>query len=135
MITNEQYLVQRLAEAKEKMNEYSSDAKSSLYWKGVQDTYHRILSESFPGWAAAGTVGYYVHNYNMAYDAALERSAPVEYIFNFVGGGWNTVYAHSIDAAIAKAVAEYESPKLMVDIKSFRRSTPADLNANLANFN
>jgi type II secretory pathway pseudopilin PulG len=131
MITNAQYLVQRLAEAKEKMTNYSSDANAVQYWKGIHDAYHSILNEAFTDWCKPGTPGYYVWNENMSYDAALNASAPVEYIFNFIGGGWNTVHAKNMTEAIAKAKDAYS---IEVDEKSFRLSTPEDLKSNLAMF-
>jgi hypothetical protein len=129
MITNSQYLVQRLAEAKEKMA--VSNAEAAQYWRGVYDTYHIILNESFPDWSQPGTPGHYVWNEGMTYDAALAASSPVEYIFNFTGGGWNTVYAKNMSEAISKAKAAHS---IEVDEKSFRLSTPRELKLNLANF-
>ena len=70
MITNEQYLIQRYAEAREKQERYGDGTK---YWKGVMDTYHALLNESFNGWAYYGTTGYWVFYENMGYDAALSR--------------------------------------------------------------
>jgi hypothetical protein len=69
MITNEQYLIQRYAEAREK----SSYTDGTKYWNGVMDAYHAMLNESFPGWADNGTTGYYVFYEGMAYDAALSK--------------------------------------------------------------
>jgi len=69
MITNAQYLIQRYAEAREKMNSATAE-NGRFYWKGAMDTYHAMLSESFDGWATHGSVGYYVFYENMGYDAA-----------------------------------------------------------------
>ena len=69
MISNEQYLIQRYAEAREKAS-YTDGTK---YWNGVMDTYHALLNESFTGWAYYGTPGYWVFYENMGYDAALAK--------------------------------------------------------------
>ena len=69
MITNVQYLIQRYAEAREKMNSATAE-NGRFYWKGSMDTYHAMLNESFDGWAVHGTVGYYVFYENMGYDQA-----------------------------------------------------------------
>ena len=69
MITNVQYLIQRYAEAREKMNSATAE-NGRFYWKGAMDTYHAMLNESFGGWAVHGTVGYYVFYENMGYDEA-----------------------------------------------------------------
>jgi hypothetical protein len=68
MITNEQYLIQKFAEAREKHASYTDNTK---YWSGVMDTYHSLLAQSFPGWADAGTTGYYVFYEGMTYDKAV----------------------------------------------------------------
>ena len=68
MITPEQYLIQKYAEAREKQATYTDGTK---YWNGVMDTYHAFLNSSFPGWADYGTPGYYVFYEGMAYDDAL----------------------------------------------------------------
>lgn len=69
MITNAQYLIQRYAEAREKMQDANTE-NGRFYWKGAMDTYHAILNESFSSWATTGSVGYYVFYENMGYDAA-----------------------------------------------------------------
>jgi hypothetical protein len=73
MINNADYLIQKYAEAREKMNESGGE---QFYWKGVMDTYHSLLILGFHGWADKGTVGYYVFYENMSYDAALAKAAP-----------------------------------------------------------
>jgi hypothetical protein len=70
MISNAEYLIQKLAEAKEKQSSYRGDISGAKYWAGVADTYHSLL-EFFPGWANDGTTGYYVFYKEMTYDAAL----------------------------------------------------------------
>jgi len=74
MITNEQYLVQRFAEALEKFNQ-SGNNEYKKYWQGVTDTYQSLLCESFNGWALPGTVGYFVLYEGMTYDAALDAAS------------------------------------------------------------
>lgn len=51
-----------------------------------------------------------------------------EWLFNFVGGGWNQVHAYTLEEAIGTAKGEYSG--LEIDEKSFRISTPTDY-ANL----
>ena len=55
-----------------------------------------------------------------------------EYIFNFVGGGWNTVMAHYAEEAIYQAQIQYGFEK--VDKKSFREATPEDMKNMLSLF-
>jgi hypothetical protein len=75
MITNEQYLVQRFAEALQKYNSNGDNAHRK-YWAGVTDTYQNLLNEAFPGWADPGTVGWHVLNGGLSYDAALSKEGP-----------------------------------------------------------
>jgi len=75
MAINAQYLVQRLADAKEKMNSYASDPIAALYWKGVHNTYHSILNECFTDWCKPGTPAYYVWYEEMTYEDALSMSS------------------------------------------------------------
>jgi hypothetical protein len=74
MITNEQYLIQRYAEAREKQIEYVTNDTGRLYWKGVMDTYHSLLTHAFSDWAVFGSVGYYVFYEGHTYDEALAAS-------------------------------------------------------------
>jgi hypothetical protein len=55
-----------------------------------------------------------------------------EYIFNFVGGGWNSVHAYYMEEAQSIAAIEYGD--LKVDPKSFRESTPEDMKNMLSLF-
>jgi hypothetical protein len=55
-----------------------------------------------------------------------------EYIFNFVGGGWNSVYATYMEEATYAAQVQYGFEK--VDKKSFRESTPEDMKNMLSLF-
>lgn len=47
-----------------------------------------------------------------------------EWLFNFVGGGWNSVMAYTLEEAIETAVSKYSG--MDVDASTFRVSTPAD---------
>ena len=60
-----------------------------------------------------------------------------EYLYNFIGGGWNSECAYTVEEAIEKAQNRWavESPKLRVDVKSFRVSTPSDYSSLLSMFN
>ena len=51
----------------------------------------------------------------------------IEYIFNFVGGGYNTVWANDMIDAIEKAVAEYEKNGFVINRRSFRPATRKEL--------
>lgn len=69
MITNVDYLIQKYAEAREKINNAQGDKTYRTYWQGAMDTYHSLLT-NFDGWASSGT-GWYVFYEGMTYDAAL----------------------------------------------------------------
>ena len=44
-----------------------------------------------------------------------------EYVYNFVGGGWNSEHAHTVEEAIAQAKARWaDIPLYEIDTKSFR---------------
>jgi hypothetical protein len=73
MITNSEYLIQRLAEANEWHNT-ASIGTDKEFWRGSSNAYQRILNESFPEWDAPGTTGYYVLNEGMTYDEALNAA-------------------------------------------------------------
>jgi len=79
MINNAEYLIQKYAEAREKQEEYKQSDAGRLYWKGVMDTFHSLLSESFNGWADHGTTGYYVFYKGKSYDAALTELAQMDH--------------------------------------------------------
>jgi hypothetical protein len=74
MITNEQYLVQRFAEALQKYNSIG-DVTYRKYWQGATDTLQTLLNESFPEWAAHGTTGWFILYEGMSYDAALNAAS------------------------------------------------------------
>jgi len=58
-----------------------------------------------------------------------------EFLFNFVGGGWNSEYAYTLEEAQAIAKEKYShSESLVPDYKTFRVSTPSDYNNLLSLF-
>ena len=66
-------------------------------------------------------------------DKSIEETK--EFLFNFKGGGWNSVYALYKEEAIEKAQKEYEySETLEVNPNTFRVSTPTDYKACLSTF-
>lgn len=71
--------------------------------------------------------------YNELNEQWLYARQSKEWIFNFNGGGWNSVYAADMEIAIQKAKAEYGGT-LEVDEKTFRVATPEDLKANSSLF-
>ena len=60
-----------------------------------------------------------------------------EYLYNFIGGGWNSEWAYTVEEAIEQAQNRWaaDSPKLRVDAESFRVSTPSDYSSLLSMFN
>ena len=53
-----------------------------------------------------------------------------EYLYNFVGGGWNSEYAHSVEEAILQAKNRWsDSSNSEIDETSFRVSSNDDYNA------
>lgn len=58
-----------------------------------------------------------------------------EWLFNFVEGGWNSVYAKDKEEAISIAAEEFGDTKCKVDIKTFRISTKEDYNNEMNKFN
>lgn len=58
-----------------------------------------------------------------------------EYMYNFVGGGWNTEYARTVEEAIAQAKARWsDSPNLQIDEKTFRVTNERELRSALSLF-
>lgn len=55
-----------------------------------------------------------------------------EWLFNFKGGGWNSVHAYTLEEAIGAAKGEYSG--LEIDEKSFRISTTSDRQNLLSSF-
>ena len=50
-----------------------------------------------------------------------------EYLYNFIGGGWNSEFAKTKRGAIAQAKKRWaDSEGLDIDVTSFRVSTPSD---------
>ena len=50
-----------------------------------------------------------------------------EYLYNFIGGGWNSEFAKTKRGAIAQAKKRWADSKgLDIDLTSFRVSTPSD---------
>jgi hypothetical protein len=50
-----------------------------------------------------------------------------EYLYGFIGGGWNSELAKTKRGAIAQAKKRWaDSPDLVIDKASFRVSTPRD---------
>jgi hypothetical protein len=68
-----------------------------------------------------------------------ERKRKKEYLFNFIGGGWNSESAYYEEEAIEQAIFKYGHPDtqeiLRVDTKTFRLSTPSDYQNLLSMFN
>ncbi len=77
MITNADYLIQRMAEAQEKIAGYTDNTNGRDYWRGIRDAYHAMLNAAFVGWASGNTTGYYVFYENMTYDEALAKVASI----------------------------------------------------------
>ena len=67
-------------------------------------------------------------------DTLVKEEKEEEYLFNFIGGGWNSVYASDIEEAKKKAQSKYNDEKTKVDLNSFRISTPDDYNNLMSNF-
>lgn len=67
-----------------------------------------------------------------------DRKRQKEYLFNFIGGGWNSEMAYYEEEAIEQAIFKYGHPDtqehLRVDTTTFRLSTPNDYNQQLSNF-
>ena len=74
MISNVDYLIQKFAEAREKMRS-ADDVAGHNYWRGSMDTYHNLLSNAFSNWAAPDTTGWYVFIEQMDYEEALNQVA------------------------------------------------------------
>jgi hypothetical protein len=66
-----------------------------------------------------------------AIEATTAPATRIEFLFNFIGGGWNSEWAFTPEEAIGQAITRFGDPRLestpcRVDIASFRESTPAD---------
>lgn len=50
------------------------------------------------------------------------------YIFNWIGGGYNSVWADSLDAAIVEIGRKFGNSNLQVDLKTLHVGTMQELN-------
>jgi hypothetical protein len=72
--------------------------------------------------------------------ASIEKQLATkwEFLFNFIGGGWNSEIAFTKEDAIEQALFKYGHPNtqtsLRVDVDSFRVSTPTDYKNQLSTF-
>lgn len=72
--------------------------------------------------------------------ASIEKQLATkwEFLFNFIGGGWNSEVAFTKEDAIEQALFKYGHPNtqtsLRVDVTSFRVSTPTDYKNQLSTF-
>ena len=72
--------------------------------------------------------------------AAIEKQLATkwEFLFNFIGGGWNSEVAFTKEDAIEQALFNYGHPDtqehLRVDTSTFRVSTPSDYKNQLSSF-
>ena len=61
-----------------------------------------------------------------------------EFLFNFIGGGWNSEIAFTKEDAIEQALFKYGHPNtqtsLRVDVTSFPVSTPTDYKNQMSTF-
>ena len=78
------------------------------------------------------TISDILNKINNAGLVKLERTPKVfvrkQYMFSFVGGGWNTVWAKTRKGAIKAALAEYkDSDTLNVDVDSVHLATERGL--------
>jgi hypothetical protein len=72
--------------------------------------------------------------------ASIEKQLATkwEFLFNFIGGGWNSEVAFTKEDAIEQALFQYGHPNtqtsLRVDVTSFRVSTPTDYRNQMSTF-
>jgi len=72
--------------------------------------------------------------------ASIEKQLATkwEFLFNFIGGGWNSEVAFTKEDAIEQALFKYGHPNtqtgLRVDVASFRVSTPTDYKNQMSTF-
>ena len=73
--------------------------------------------------------------------AALEKllATRIEFLFNFIGGGWNSEYAYTEEEAIEQAIKKHGSPTdnntvCKINTTTFRASTPVDYNNLISMF-
>jgi len=69
---------------------------------------------------------------------ATQLATRWEFLFNFIGGGWNSEIAFTEEEAIEQALFKYGHPdtqtSLRVDVTSFRVSTPTDYKNQMSTF-
>ena len=69
---------------------------------------------------------------------AKQLATKLEFLFNFIGGGWNSEVAFTKEDAIEQALFKYGHPNtqtsLCVDVRSFRVSTPTDYKNQMSTF-
>lgn len=70
MEVNTNYLIEKYANAAEKLNDPKGDQVFRSYWTGIKDAYHNVLNAGFPGWTEYGGIGHYVFTEGMSYDVA-----------------------------------------------------------------
>ncbi len=58
----------------------------------------------------------------------------MKYMFNFIGGGWNTMDAPTKREAIKLAKKKYNGPKSQVNEKTFRKWTQKDYDNHMSLF-
>jgi len=58
-----------------------------------------------------------------------------EYIYNFVGGGWNSEFAHDKYEAMRKAKKRWSNKPYQIDMKSFRVKSELEYKHLLSLFN
>jgi hypothetical protein len=72
--------------------------------------------------------------------ASIEKTLATkwEFLFNFIGGGWNSEVAFTKEDAIEQALFQYGHPNtqtsLRVDVTSFRVSSPTDYKNQMSTF-
>ena len=71
--------------------------------------------------------------------ASIEKTLPTkwEFLFNFIGGGWNSEIAFTKEDAIEQALFNHAQTGLdclRVDVDSFRVSTPTDYKNQMSIF-
>ena len=91
----------------------------------------------------AGEMGFTLQpiiNETVAEIVSLEKTLATkwEFLFNFIGGGWNSEVAFTREDAIEQALFNYGHPDtqehLRVDTSTFRVSTPEDYKNQLSSF-
>lgn len=79
----------------------------------------------------------FAQKYNASTEAIRKfifEDGKIEFMFNFKTGGWNTVYASSLEEAIEMAKKEYNGETLQVNENSFSIPTKSSYDAALRSF-